>query len=959
MNRPVINGIIENLIFRTESSLRGIQFANSPHLVDFDLELVISRLYTHMNFTERNDQELIYRINNDKLFRKRSFDFEYKGSLLYLIENSYVYPIMLFIDGEFIPYEYIEVITDDRQSYLKIIRPEPPVIVLGDGSLGIQIDGNESITLPRLDNVYQNIATLSITATNPLGVIRINGSEISPIREGTNLYRLNSRFMKDDDVNILSINAHNTTITGIQYSIDTKLLQIPKKLDVYKFQSKIKYEEKSFSEIENYNKYTFIFNNGRFISEDEFNSPFLGGKCQCVTYDKKDSVEEERGAVLSSKFEIRSISKKYTIELENLLVFNDGYLSPRVSTNGNNIFDVGRFNNKHYYVMYYHKENQSVHNISKYTHLIKTLQNIRSHGVPESLLELFEFGLNLKRGNREQEFKQVLKYIIEYNPVLLEDYVHYHSNIEIQTYGGIDIIKNSELIEEENLYRYKFEVYKNRIDNCGLIVFKDGLLYNHYEMTYDAYDFHLDFNTDDLKDDTAITVMIFHKVFNQNCEIEISSKDDEKLVGNFIPKEYIQLKTSDINDHLFEIPEREELQYDLFTNVKDKGKGYVTFDMDDYYYNKNLYLYSDRQFKHSELIVQEEHLERKLAKFELPDTFKFCNNRYKYLVFHNGHKLDNSDCFVCLNNRVLPFDKRFLHITKKCELGDRLDVYYVPEIMRAITVNLQDDGLIDVDQNEINYNLDTKALSLFVNGKRVLDEYVTPVSSTKLRVNKDIETRLNAHILQHVYHQDTIFEMLELYDNIWDRMVDELSQEQMDIMFPSEGVRNIEEDFMVPSFQRYKVVYDIIRRYWIYLYGQVNHADDMTTYLDPITKRPYIDYIGIVKINSVKTIPIYSANHMYNIVKRFDELYGDRYTITKDGIEILPMDASKKYLTLEDLNMKDNYKDYQGFGIDMSILFPYYFSKIVVDKGRGPNAIAIDSNKEKINPIVEEPVPVN
>ena len=271
------------------------------------------------------------------------------------------------------------------------------------------------------------------------------------------------------------------------------------------------------------------------------------------------------------------------------------------------------------------------------------------------------------------------------------------------------------------------------------------------------------------------------------------------------------------------------------------------------------------------------------------NKFKYCTNKGQFILFHNGRKISGRDAVICLNKWNLPFNKRFIHLNKKCEIGDIIDIYYVPEELKEVyfSEEIEERGYIHINYDDLGYTLDGKNSSVFVNGKRVPSKDIESVGNDHARIISDTHSRRNVSVVKHIYHDDDIFQIMRTVESQWDKMIAGLSDKELDELFDFDLFLTDTEDNMRDNlYPDYMVLYEIIRRYWI-------EANDRANIENPLFYvERYDDGQNILRIDSsIYTLSIPGVLDKY--------VNTDSMNISINGFIVVPLDASNPFIKSE------------------------------------------------------------
>lgn len=940
MNVSEIDAILNKILSSTDTSLRKVQNAKCPHHMDLKLTRVFTYIYDGQDYRSNN---LLFRVDNLEFIKKCRELVKYKGSLSSIISSKKLSPFILFINGEMINIKNINLITDSRYTYLEVLHYGNINFKLGSDT-PITILNDTTFILPKVNNAVADNMILEIKPSTIESIV-INGvvvpnNEIIP-KEMLNTDGINTvEVLKDTKVsniifrNTTDVNLHNIDISSYNCIV------FPDGYDIIYDKSQI-------------TSYTvFIFSSGMSIPIDNTLSSELDyNNIVGFNIDNSLKLDIYSGTSLDGDFIEIPHDFNYKIYPDTLIVFNDGYITTDIKNYHVNLFKPNC--DDFFYKAFFYKDNKSLDNITKYTNLINYIELVKENIVPNHLSKIadpldFVFTSEISKVDRIYD---LVKTICLYNSELLQEYIDSKSNIEVKHFTSDQIKDLSDYDINTSKYVYSMYLKPDGKNECRVIVFKNGLLHDTNNIVLDYNYINIEF--DELLDGEYIDIMIFYRVNNSDIPLDINANNDEYLISNYIPFKDIVLLTNDIHDHIYKhIPISESLQYEIDNNIKDLGKGYVKIDVPEYYDGRKVYLSSRRKFVHEKYIVSgDEYSINDLYKILLPDTFKYCTNRKQFMMFRNGRKINNSDAYICLNNKKLPFDKRFIHMTKKCDIGDEIDIFYIPEEMVEVFNSdiIDERGYIEVDKNEIGYNLDGRNSSIFINGRRISDYNIESVSTKKIRLTDNNESLKNISVVKHITYNDDIFEIMRTLDSVWDEMVSGLSDIELDELFNFTTIlTDIEEDIRLNSFPKEMVLYEIIRRYWLVNSHKVK------------VENPLFD---IYEHEDILVYPINSSLEMIDVVGLIYKYFLDESIIkTHGGTDAVVIDALNEFMEYDKLDIPEYVEYYQDGvitipnnsdleSIDISNIIDLVLNNITPDMIKnygGVDAIPIDALLEYV-----------
>lgn len=879
VNIEVIDKVLNNLLTTTYQALKNVQHVRVPHWQDLKLTRIKSGQFIYKDKRDISVYPL-FRIDDIESIKYNKQPISYNGPIYEAIEKKLIKGISVFLNGFYIPVDKVNLITDARYHYLEIKHFGGVDIEYTNPNNINTFKGEMIFELPKVRGNFKDKVMLKIESSNPNELITyVNGNKLDTDR-------IPSYMISDTDTNIIKLSCNDISISKLHFYTET--YGFP---GDYEIKTIVYPDGYTTSYLQDTN-YSLSFYNGIYRNNPIVNGMIPSNKETIIPnlpYDYK---------IYKGKDNIGWIDPvnktQDRIFTDNVFCFKDGIVSD-VIDKGMNTF---KCETNIEYFMYYHEHgNKTSDNMYKWSKLTRSLERLKSGDYDEYIKHIadpFDFIFEPSKFIEDRIY-DICQYVAEYNSQLLEPYAEHFSDIDQVTYTGEEIKKISSQRYDNNYIHY-FRKRKMREYNRDFLLFRNGLLLDETLINRNYNRNYTSIFLDDIQDDDVFDFLIFKRVYNDVIPIEVDAYKNIQTISKYIPFRDLIIQTHDIDFHLYpHIPRKEELQYEIASSVdneiEDIGGGNVKIKVNDYYYHKPLFISSRRKFVHHRFTIDgEEMMIEKLYKILLPDKFRYCHNRHQYLIFWNGRKIDNSDALVCLNHPNLPFDKRFIHINKRCDIGDYIDVFYVPVEMREIftKTEITNRGYIDIADGELGYPFNSKNCSIFMNGKRLSQKYSLDITSKSDRVIHDVKTRKNISILQHIDYNDTVFEMMRVIRDMWSKMIDGLSEEERDDLFGQDLlITDTEEDIRANSYEKYMVIYEVIRRYW---------------WLNPHRLKVVSPSFYIYEDkNGELVLPIYSSIKMLNIPLLY-VLFGkdkDYYNFDINN-DVLVMDAAKKYITVED-----------------------------------------------------------
>lgn len=511
------------------------------------------------------------------------------------------------------------------------------------------------------------------------------------------------------------------------------------------------------------------------------------------------------------------INKSYKISKNNLIFFKNGKLYTDNKYEqyplNNFIIDDGKYNEYEiiYKFFYYIFGNKSKDNIL----LVKNEQYIEStvssnEGVPVFISELsraFDFQYDKKRAYT-QNVLQSLDYIFSYNSSLLNNLYRNTANIEFFEYNGQRI----NAIKKSDGYVYMSRLIKNGKEGYP-IIFVNGKLYKYYHfIKYSGSTFS--FPIIDINNDDRIEIVIFQNVDNRIIKTFIPSyESDNFIIDPSIDIAYLKIFSNDTPNAEFNVPHSSTLKYEVKFESSIIDNNNFTIKLNDsYYYDRELYFSSLRQFRYFYMINKKDNN----IKVRLPEEFSYCNDKNRYIVFVNGIKLNQDDYIITLINENRPFNEHSIYTNTPMKINDKIDVFYVPNRMEEISIIpvLPIEGTVYMDRTKLSYNFSKDLYMIFVNGSKVRKSEIMDIDSSKMKILNSIKSINNVCVVKYIEDDEILSKIFKQIDSL--TMINNIiPREDLEKLYDRGIISDIDLDTDANQIDIKYVIKQVIKDYWL------------------------------------------------------------------------------------------------------------------------------------------------
>ena len=449
-----------------------------------------------------------------------------------------------------------------------------------------------------------------------------------------------------------------------------------------------------------------------------------------------------------------TLNTNYSITESNCIVFKNGklYTEADIELLGMNVLkiDNNTFNGDNLVckIFYYADYNDRIYNNSTEIYDSEYVRKILLKGETEEYLEKvckeqFDYTFD-KNKTYEENITDSLNYIMSYNPKFMNSIYSKASNIISREYTGARLMQLMSPSRYVTLSR-NYGDYKD----CYIMIYLNGYLYKeYYSITYHAsyFKFYL---REDIQPTDKFEILYLRNVDNTITPItfDSTSETDEYIINPDLDLDHIKLFCPTPYQPDFDIQKTPQIQYELELHVEKLDNGKVKmYPVEPYYYDKELYLASDNQFRYYHFNIEED-----TTDVLLPSDFAYCNNQDKYMVFLNEKKIDNDKIFVTVISKSRPFDSISIYLSLELHKGDSLDVFYMPGGLEEVNVTpeISENGLIYMDKTKLAYNFDPNLYFVFINGKKLLPEEYTNIGSSIIKITTNTTSKKNISIMKH------------------------------------------------------------------------------------------------------------------------------------------------------------------------------------------------------------------
>jgi len=554
-------------------------------------------------------------------------------------------------------------------------------------------------------------------------------------------------------------------------------------------------------------------------------SPAIDGIYTTISIDNTLDISVYKNTVYSNnRFYIPESQK---IEKDSVFIFNEGLLYDpnKIIDYPLNIFNVISTTKTMVRILSfsYINGNSSKDNDTS----IVNISNARTRLLAEqdsdfftNISERFNFDFNSK--DSETNMTTALKYIMNYNPVLMNQVYKDASHIKSITYTGKEMIN---VVNSSDGYIHLSRKLSDNFD-CYMIIFKNGYLYDDYKNArYRNNEFLFKINVTSTNATDVFEILYFLDIDNRIMETRLwSGEDDTVILDPDFNLDNLIIASPTPHNNSFNIDTNNDIVYTLDFEANRVTDGTANIILkDSFYYDKLLYFGSKKQFRYYCKYNTES---KTIYDFILPDEFKLCNKKEGYMIFINGVYIDQSLYSVTISNEEDPFYILSLYMDIGLKINDKLELFYIGNVLNKVYENtdkINTSGNIILDSSKLKYPFDNDLYLIFIDGRKSLPSEITNIDSQKLNItttSSNIISRVS--IIQFVEENELLYSFFNNNSDLLSTTIGSLSDSDLTALFSSS---TISVDLPINSLDLDDRMLRIVRDYWMKAY--INNGDEM------------------------------------------------------------------------------------------------------------------------------------
>lgn len=723
----------------------------------------------------------------------------------YLVDDEVIYPFMLFVNGRFIPWEMISIVTS-QDNFSIIVNTGNNVNYI---SLVRDVKFAQIVSLPSQIQYVQDYGQLDdsvVMSFDQYGMYESTATDYI-VRCTTDAHHIVYKFWETTE----PVNAFT-----VMNNTEAKLTE----------------------------KNIILFKNGLLASGDRKNI--------VRAYDD-DAKNNETGYVapcleLETDDDILDINPGVKFD-SSLLTIGDGTIP------ANTRYDFGIFINTKYTVTADNLNKTSLEGLAPH------IQNQTAGADLPFLKELqvpFEMSMDRNK-SYDQNVVDCIKTMMSYNASLFNSVIAESSNLVIEEHDGqwiLDALRDDGTIVLSRQHSVTSDEY--------MLMLVNGELYQYYNFAkYKGSQCTIPIQGINAED--HIEILRFQNVNNYQTEITVNEDDGYQYYSSTYINEDMVLFSTETDAEHFEFP-ADGLQHfpvDYTLDTDENGLIKITLT-NPFYYGKKLVLVYKNRFLHYTFHLQAS-TDPEYFRVDLGNKFMYCHEYSKYMVFYNGRRLGSDHYRLVLPVRdTTPFTDFQIYLTMPIADDDVLDVIYVPSLMRDIILipSVPTSGEITLDKSLLDYGLSTDLYMVWVNGKKIPKDCITDIDSTHLRITSNVDSTEHVCITKYIPGIDVLTNAFKENEALWDTALAQLTTAEVYALLgiTGEELINSEPSVYDKAIDVRVIMYELIRDQYV----TNNMVDASNAFI-----YDYIDVdttaIEAYDPNGIAILPVADANRTDNL----------------------------------------------------------------------------------------------
>lgn len=412
-----------------------------------------------------------------------------------------------------------------------------------------------------------------------------------------------------------------------------------------------------------------------------------------------------------------------------------------------------------------------------------------------------------------------IKSMLKYNSSSFTETFKRTSNLEIVEKTGKWVNENTKLDNTLWIPRRHSEMAEEFI-----IMLVNGELYRYDHAINHRANFCI-IPITGINDTDKIEFLRFKNINNYTFDIVINDYDGENQDGfvnhspDIINEDMVLFSDEPLESDPYEYPSDGKQYFPVNYTLERSANGLIKIVLEnDFYYGKTLKVAYKNRYVHAQYVVPGEDYVQ--YAIDLKEKFAFCNDYTKFLVFHNGRKLDSNLYRIVLPSRTTtPFYEFKLYFSIPVNELDNIDVIYTPSLMKDIVYQpeVELSGSIIVDKSILNYGIGSELFIVWINGRKIPASNIQDISSTQMHILADELSTRNLTITKYIPDIDTLIGDFHAETSDWDNIISQLTPQEIYNMLginPT-GLTDQEPDINEGAVDIKSVMYELIREQYV------------------------------------------------------------------------------------------------------------------------------------------------
>ena len=566
------------------------------------------------------------------------------------------------------------------------------------------------------------------------------------------------------------------------------------------------------------------------------NAPTDGAAYTNIFFNNDSTDEYQNMTITNTRFYVDLPEK---IEPESVIGFKNGLLlnPSNIKDYGLNVFkytDVTENQIFTYYGFGFKYEKDNIDNEASIINKDKAVTDLLDETNDDfftNLYEKFDYEFDFSK-TADYNMYECLRYVMDYNATLMSSIYSKSAKIKSLYLDGGYVNNN---IQEDGYFHLSRTMCKYH--NCYIVVYKNGLLYEYYKLCIHKIDFLM--KCIDIKDSDKFEFMYVMDIDNNIYDTRLYSKEMINSENVFkidpdIDKSNMIILSPTPYEHPYKNLQRNEnILYNVDYKYEQVDNEHIKITLDNsFYYDKMLLFGSKKQFRYySDCNASDEDV----YEFLLPDNFRTCGEKSKYMVYKNSVFVPNDEYSISIYNGIDPYFSIQIYLDEPLKPNDRIDVFYIGKEFTNIynTNSLLEDGIVKVTMKNMRYPFDKNNYFIFSNGRKLLPSEINNIDSHSFAIKTTDKITNNITVIQFIDEIETLSNFFVNNYDLLNSLLHTLSSEDIAKYYGGDklDIENVENRFVSDKELKDRKL-RLVRDYWMKSYIDYGEQMESTLYED-------------------------------------------------------------------------------------------------------------------------------